>query len=154
MQNEYEDDFGFGQSAHQEGPNAQPMNPGFIVTKEDSAILEEYIVKFKAADTAGRTILIEEAMGRLYGQRPENAPFDKMDARTAGYTYILMLQHLTVHFRRYRSGCITATRALASNTSSSLASGLPETPSITSTVVRCCSILKKCIRHNRVIRHS
>lgn len=90
MQNDYAADSDSGESDNHQSLNAQPTDTGFLITPDDTGILYTYLKQFKSSDTSHHATLIEEAMAQLYQLHPDNASFDKMEARKACCLYVLM----------------------------------------------------------------
>ena len=82
MQDQYSSDIRTETSQLSADHNEQGRNIGFTITTEDSEILLEHLDEFQDADTDLRTKIINTAMGRLYVNRPDDASFDKGEART------------------------------------------------------------------------
>jgi len=112
---------------------------GIDLTPQDKQILAYYLEEFQAADTVDRTILIDRIMGELYRLRPVDSPFDKKDAKLVCYSSSIVQSacSLILCYRKLISGSIITTIAPGVNTSSLLANGLLETPSINSIEMRC-----------------
>jgi hypothetical protein len=139
MQAAYHSDSLSGASDISEAPPGEAANLGFIITSQDTQILQHYLEGFQEADTSARTQLLDRIMGELYRLRPINSPFDKKDAKKVWYSFYIVqgVCGLTLSYRKFRSGFIIATVAPGVNTSSLPANGLLGMPSINSIEMRC-----------------
>ena len=90
MQDQYSSDIWIETSQLSSDHNEQGGNISFTITTEDSKILLEHLDKFQDADTDLHTKIINTAMGRLYVNQPDDASFDKGEARTVHHSSCLL----------------------------------------------------------------
>jgi hypothetical protein len=90
-------------------PNIPPMGDVFSITREDAAILAEYVEEFQEGDTDLRNTIIANVMAELFVLRPDTVPFNKVDAsKVAIHIIIFKVIHMAnILLRRSESGSTT-----------------------------------------------
>ncbi|KAF8263366.1 hypothetical protein EI94DRAFT_1704048 [Lactarius quietus] len=93
------------------GPSPHHPAPpvAFVITPQDSLVLQEHISQFQNGSPSARANIIEKLIPELYQLQPSNTPFDKKDAgkkiQKWFYNHYLCLQCQYTKFTHKWSSC-------------------------------------------------
>ena len=120
------------------GQDDLPPVDVFTLTREDKALLSEYIEEFQEGDVDMRCTIVANAMAELVMLRPAGAPFNKDEASkvTAAPLISSYKDKLIYAYRKSENGFTTIMIGLRDNMLSSSDDGLPGTPFITCVVMK------------------
>jgi hypothetical protein len=115
--------------SHPSSPHVDhPPASVFTLTREDTALLSEYIEEFQEGDADMRSTIVANAMAELVLLRPPGSPFNKDEASKVGVTLLIFvyLNNELLHaHRKSANGFTTITIGLKNNTLNSSDDGLP-----------------------------
>lgn len=123
-------------SSRQNADQSDPSDPPavkFSLSNEDIEALRDYLEEFKEANAERRSTIIANAMADIVTLRPDDEPFNKVEASKVIFmSYVRFFNRFICCFRKSENGFIITILDQRDNTSSSSGAGPLATPFIIS----------------------